>query len=60
MKRHETWSVPIALAEADSRLPLVAIETVRARPTERVVFSHAKIAAVMQGRITIDSPSGPH
>lgn len=60
MTSGNTRPAPITLVEADSWLPFVTIEAVRARPTERVVFSHAKIVAVMEGRLTIDSPSGPH
>ncbi|MGO1665162.1 helix-turn-helix domain-containing protein [Candidatus Corynebacterium faecigallinarum] len=60
MSLDPTPSAPFVLTEAGGRLPLVAIEVVRARPVERVVFSHAKIVAVMQGRTTIESPSGTH
>lgn len=53
-------SAPFVLTEAGGQLPLVAIEAVRARPVERVVFSHAKIVAVMQGRMMLESPAGKH
>lgn len=60
MRADETRPAPCTVSGSGDRLPLAAIEAVRARPTERVVFAHAKIVAVMQGRITIDSPAGPH
>lgn len=39
---------------------LTAIEAVRTRPVERVVFSHAKIVAVMRGNMALESPAGTH
>lgn len=60
MRADEARPAPCAVSGSSDRLPLAAIEVVRARPTERVVFAHAKIVAVMQGRVTIDSPAGPH
>lgn len=58
MSLDPTRAVPAVLADSASRLPLVAIEAVRTLPVERVVFGHAKVIGVLEGRSTVETPSG--
>lgn len=53
-------AVPASHHDNRAASSLTAIEAVRTRPVERVVFSHAKIVAVMQGHMTLESPAGTH